>query len=84
MAEALISDGPGTGACNSRATGPTPTSASSILSSKIAESKAQIVGEMHFAYYNLCWTQKALGVTPAMEVGITTKVWSLGGAFGVG
>jgi hypothetical protein len=39
---------------------------------------------MHFAYYNLCWTQKALGVTPAMEVGITTKVWSLGGAFGVG
>jgi IS1 family transposase len=32
---------------------------------------------LHFAYYNFCRIHKTLRVTPAMETGITTRVWEL-------
>jgi hypothetical protein len=32
---------------------------------------------IHLAYYNFCRIHKALRVTPAMEAGITTRVWEL-------
>lgn len=31
-----------------------------------------------FAYYNLCRVHKTLRVTPAMEAGLATHVWTLG------
>jgi hypothetical protein len=31
----------------------------------------------HFAYYNFCRIHKTLRVTPAMEAGITSRVWTL-------
>ena len=33
---------------------------------------------LHFAYYNLCRIHKSLRVTPAMEAGLTDRVWELG------
>lgn len=32
---------------------------------------------LHFMYYNFCRIHKTLRVTPAMEAGITNKLWSL-------
>jgi hypothetical protein len=32
---------------------------------------------LHFAYYNLCRIHKTLRVTPAMEAGITDRVWEI-------
>ncbi|HEV3278744.1 MAG TPA: IS1 family transposase [Terriglobia bacterium] len=32
---------------------------------------------LHFAWYNLCRVHQTLRVTPAMEAGITTQVWSI-------
>lgn len=32
---------------------------------------------LHFAYYNFCRIHKSLRVTPAMEAGITKKIWNL-------
>src|SRR6266542_3209005 len=32
---------------------------------------------LHFAYYNFCRIHKTLRVTPAMETGITSTVWTL-------
>jgi transposase-like protein/IS1 family transposase len=32
---------------------------------------------LHFAYYNLCRIHKSLRVTPAMEAGITDRVWEI-------
>jgi hypothetical protein len=32
---------------------------------------------LHFAYYNFCRVHKTLTVTPAMEAGISTRVWNL-------
>ena len=32
---------------------------------------------VHFAYYNLCRIHKTLRVTPAMEAGITNRLWSI-------
>src|SRR5207253_1319829 len=32
---------------------------------------------LHFAYYNFCRIHKTLRVTPAMEAGITSTVWTL-------
>ena len=32
---------------------------------------------LHFAYYNFCRIHQTLRVTPAMEAGITTRVWTL-------
>ena len=33
---------------------------------------------LHFAYYNFCRIHKTLRVTPAMEAGITGRVWEIG------
>ncbi len=32
---------------------------------------------LHFMYYNFCRIHKSLRVTPAMEAGITDKLWSV-------
>jgi IS1 family transposase len=32
---------------------------------------------LHFAYYNFCRVHQTLRVTPAMEAGITSRVWNL-------
>jgi transposase-like protein/IS1 family transposase len=32
---------------------------------------------LHFAYYNFCRIHKTLRVTPAMEAGLTTRVWEI-------
>lgn len=33
---------------------------------------------LHFAYYNFCKVHSSLRVTPAMEAGIATHIWTLG------
>jgi hypothetical protein len=33
---------------------------------------------LHFAYYNFCRIHRTLRVTPAMEAGITDRVWTIG------
>jgi hypothetical protein len=32
---------------------------------------------LHFAWYNFCRVHRTLRVTPAMEVGITGKIWEV-------
>jgi len=32
---------------------------------------------LHFAYYNFCRIHKTLRVTPAMQAGITDRVWDI-------
>lgn len=32
---------------------------------------------LHFAYYNFCRIHRTLRVTPAMEAGITNRVWTI-------
>jgi hypothetical protein len=32
---------------------------------------------LHFAYYNFCRVHRSLRVTPAMEAGITDRIWGL-------
>jgi hypothetical protein len=32
---------------------------------------------LHFAYYSFCRIHQTLRVTPAMEAGITTRVWTI-------
>ena len=32
---------------------------------------------LHFAYYNFCRIHKTLRVTPAMEAGLTNRVWEI-------
>lgn len=44
--------------------------------SKSIESHRAAVA-LHFAFYNFCQIHGSLRVTPAMEAGITTKVWTL-------
>ena len=33
---------------------------------------------LHVAYYNLCRVHESLRTTPAVTIGITDRVWSLG------
>ncbi len=33
---------------------------------------------LHFAYYNFCPVHKTLRITPAMQAGITDRVWDIG------
>lgn len=44
--------------------------------SKKIENHAYAVA-LHFAYYNFCRIHQTLRVTPAMEAGITDRVWSI-------
>ncbi len=32
---------------------------------------------LHFAYYNFCRIHRSLRITPAMEAGITDRVWMI-------
>jgi hypothetical protein len=32
---------------------------------------------LHFAHYNFCRIHKSIRVTPAMEAGMTDRVWNL-------
>ena len=31
---------------------------------------------LHFAYYNFCRTHKGLRVKPALEAGVTDRIWT--------
>jgi hypothetical protein len=52
------------------------TRLTNAFSKKFENHKAAIA--LHFAYYNFCKIHQTLRVTPAMEAGITERVWSLG------
>ena len=45
------------------------------FSKKLENHKAAVA--LHFAYYNFCRLHGTLRVTPAMEAGITDRVWSI-------
>jgi hypothetical protein len=45
------------------------------FSKKLENHRASIA--LHFAYRRFCRIQQSLRVTPAIEAGITEKVWSL-------
>ena len=45
------------------------------FSKKLANLKAALA--LHFAYYNFCRIHRTLRVTPAMEAGVTDRVWGL-------
>ena len=32
---------------------------------------------LHFAYHNFCRVQRSLRVTPAMEAGLTDRIWTI-------
>ena len=51
------------------------TRLTNAFSKKLANLKAQVA--LHFAYYNFCRVHRTLRVTPAMEAGLATHVWSL-------
>ena len=44
-------------------------------SKKLSNLKAAV--SLHFAYYNFCRVHSSLRVTPAMEAGLTNRVWSI-------
>jgi hypothetical protein len=45
------------------------------LSKKIANHEAAVA--LHFLHYNFCRVHQTLRVTPAMEAGISSHVWSI-------
>lgn len=52
------------------------TRLTNAFSKKWANLRAALA--LHFAYYNFCRIHKTLRCTPAMEAGITNRVWELG------
>jgi hypothetical protein len=38
---------------------------------------------IQFAYYNMVRVHQTLPVTPAMEAGITTRIWTIGELLGM-
>jgi hypothetical protein len=46
-----------------------------MLSAKSIDSHKAAIA-LHFAYYNWCRIHGSLRVTPAMEAGITDRVWT--------
>ncbi|HVI07798.1 MAG TPA: IS1 family transposase [Candidatus Binatia bacterium] len=46
------------------------------FSKKLSHLKAAVA--LHFAYYNFCRVHSSLRVTPAMEAGLSDRVWSIG------
>ena len=44
--------------------------------SKKAENHAYAIS-LHFMYYNFCRIHKSLDVTPAMEAGVTDRLWDI-------
>ena len=51
------------------------TRLTNAFSKKVENLKAAVA--LHFAYYNFVRVHKTLRVTPAMEAGITDRIWSL-------
>ena len=51
------------------------TRLTNAFSKKYESHKAAIA--LHFAYYNFCKLHQTLRITPAMEAGITERVWSI-------
>ncbi len=51
------------------------TRLTNAFSKKLENLKAAIA--LHFAYYNFCRVHQTLRVTPAMEAGISSEIWSL-------
>jgi len=51
------------------------TRLTNAFSKKLANLKAALA--LHFAYYNFCRIHRTLRVTPAMEAGVTDRVWGL-------
>jgi len=51
------------------------------FSKKLENHKAAVA--LHFAYYNFCRLHGTLRVTPAMEAGITDRVWDLSELLGM-
>jgi IS1 family transposase len=51
------------------------TRLTNAFSKKLANLKAALA--LHFAYYNFCRIHATLRVTPAMEAGLTDRVWGL-------
>jgi hypothetical protein len=45
------------------------------FSKKVSHLTAAI--NLHFAYYNFCRVHRSLRVTPAMEAGVTDRLWTL-------
>jgi hypothetical protein len=52
------------------------TRLTNAFSKKLENHRAAIA--LHFAYYNFCKIRGSLRVTPAMEAGITDRLWPLG------
>jgi hypothetical protein len=52
------------------------TRLTNAFSKKLLNLKAAVA--LHFAYYNFCRVHSSLRVTPAMEVGLTDHVWTIG------
>ncbi len=51
------------------------TRLTNAFSKKLANLKAALA--LHFAYYNFCRIHRTLRVTPAMQAGVTDRVWGL-------
>ncbi len=51
------------------------TRLTNAFSKKLENHRAAIA--LHFAYYNFCRIHQTLRVTPAMEAGITDRIWSV-------
>jgi len=55
------------------------TRLTNAFSKKLENLKAQVA--LHFAYYNFCRVHQTLRCTPAMEAGITERIWTAGDLF---
>ena len=51
------------------------TRLTNAFSKKVDNLKAAV--SLHFAWYNFCRVHKTLRVTPAMQAGITDRVWDI-------
>lgn len=51
------------------------TRLTNAFSKKLENHKAAIA--LHVAYYNFCRLHGSLRITPAMEAGITDRVWNI-------
>jgi hypothetical protein len=51
------------------------TRLTNAFSRKLENHQAAVA--LHFAYYNFCRLHGSIRVTPAMEAGITDRVWNL-------
>ena len=52
------------------------TRLTNAFSKKMENLKAAVA--LHFAYYNFARIHKTLRVTPAMEAGVSDRIWAIG------